>query len=139
MLLCQEGSRYVVVKRKPPETVKKGPGTAKRADLDRLWMGLFSVPSAGPEEGGAGARRETALALRELGEAHQQQGKLAEAEANYRKALALQEKLVRDHPEARVYREELAGTLRRLGGLYRRTGRLAEAERALRRAVALLE
>jgi RNA polymerase sigma factor (sigma-70 family) len=139
MLLSQEGSRYVVVKSKPPEKVKKGAGTTKRADLDRLWMGLFSAPPAGPGEGGAKAHRETALAQRELGEAQQQQGKLAEAEAAYRKALALQEKLVRDHPAARAYREELAGTLRRLGGLYRRTGRLAEAERALRRAIALLE
>lgn len=113
---------------------ERGPDV-DRAAVNRLWQHFFSLPATGEAE----PRRETALAARQLGDTHEQQGKLAEAEEAYRKALAVQEKLVQEFPAARAYRHDLAGTCSRLGALYRRTGRLADAERMLRQALVHLE
>ena len=54
-----------------------------------------------------------------------------------KKALALSEKLVAEHPYIPQYTASQARILHRLGSLYRQTGRHDEAERSYRKAVAL--
>jgi tetratricopeptide (TPR) repeat protein len=67
------------------------------------------------------------------------QGKLAQAEAFYRQALALEEKLVADFRTVPRYRMSLAMYHSNLGVLYARQRKLGEAEAARRRAVEVQE
>jgi RNA polymerase sigma factor (sigma-70 family) len=97
------------------------------------------LPGASAGWGGPQNRREAAQALQQRAEARQKEGKVAEAEAAYRQALALQQKLVQEFPNQAAYRTDLAVTLNRLGALHNLTGRPAEAEHTLRQAIALLE
>jgi hypothetical protein len=60
-------------------------------------------------------------------------GQLAEAE--YRRALDLQQKLTADFPAVPEYRHDLALSQGNLGSLLRASGKLAEAEAAHRRAL----
>ncbi len=67
--------------------------------------------------------------LRELGD-------LTKAEADYRRALDLLEKLVAEFPTVPRHREALARALNSLGLIEESTGRLADAEAHLRRELA---
>jgi tetratricopeptide (TPR) repeat protein len=65
--------------------------------------------------------------------------KRAEAEAAYRQALALQERLTADFPAVPAYRLELASSYNSLGVLLRDLRKWAAAESACRQALALRE
>jgi tetratricopeptide (TPR) repeat protein len=64
-------------------------------------------------------------------------GRLKEAEAAYRDALALQKRLAADFPTRPEFRQHLAQTHQNLAGLLQATCRLKEAEAACRDALAL--
>jgi tetratricopeptide (TPR) repeat protein len=64
-------------------------------------------------------------------------GRLAEAEAAYRDALALRQQLADDFPARPDFRQDLARSHNSLGNLLRATGRPARAEAAYRAALAL--
>ena len=66
-------------------------------------------------------------------------GKPAEAEAEYRKALAIQQKLADDNPTMLDYREFAASGYTDLADLHRRLGRTAEAKGGYGRAIAIRE
>jgi tetratricopeptide (TPR) repeat protein len=66
-------------------------------------------------------------------------GKRAEAEAAYRQALAIQDKLAGEYPAVPQYRQELATSHNNLGILHARLGKRAEAEEAYRKALAIHE
>ncbi len=66
-------------------------------------------------------------------------GKQAEAEAEYRKALAIYEKLAADFPAVPAYRQELAASYLNLGLLLVGLGKRAEAEAEYRQALAIQE
>ncbi len=91
-----------------------------------------------PDEGDEKAA-EAGRALQRMAEEHRKAGKVAEAQAAYRKAIALQQKLARDFPNIPSYRFDLAGSHLGLADVFRQTGRLKEAEAGIREAVALLE
>ena len=64
---------------------------------------------------------------------YREQGRFAEAEPLYRRALAAQERaLGPDHPDVGTSLNELAG-------LYQALGRTAEAEQLMKRALAIRE
>jgi tetratricopeptide (TPR) repeat protein len=92
----------------------------------------------GPDEGDEKAA-ESARGLQREAEKHLRAGKAVEAQAAYRKAVAVQEKLARNFPGVAEYRFDLASSHVSLGGVLLQTGRLKEAEAGTRRAVALLE
>ena len=73
-----------------------------------------------------------------LGNVLWQAGKPAEAEAEYRQALAIDQKLVDDHPGVPELRVRLAGSHEALGGLMSQTGKPGEAEAEYRRGLAVL-
>ncbi|MBX7103550.1 MAG: tetratricopeptide repeat protein [Gemmataceae bacterium] len=85
------------------------------------------------------ARRDEADALVRMGLLHFQTGKVSEAEAEYRAALVIQQKLVEENPTSIAYRNSLAFTRNSLGLLLSRTGRPAEAEAEYRAAMAIYE
>jgi hypothetical protein len=62
-----------------------------------------------------------------------------EAEAEFREALAIWQKMADDHPKSPEYRANMASGLSGLSDLLRRLGRTAEARDAAERAVALSE
>ena len=64
-------------------------------------------------------------------------GKPAEAEAEYRKALAIWQKLADDNPAVTDFRSSLACSHRNLGDLLSKTGKPAEAEAEFRKALAI--
>ena len=64
-------------------------------------------------------------------------GKPAEAEAEYRKALALWQKLADDNPAVTEFRSSLAWSHHALGNLLSNTGKPAEAEAEYRKALAI--
>jgi tetratricopeptide (TPR) repeat protein len=66
-------------------------------------------------------------------------GRRPEAEAQYRRALALQEKLAAQFPAVPQYRDDLAGSHDNLGLLLAGLGKRPEAEEQYRRALALKE
>jgi serine/threonine protein kinase/Flp pilus assembly protein TadD len=66
-------------------------------------------------------------------------GKRAEAEKEYRQALALYEKLAADFPAVPEYRHDLASSHNNLGALLAGLGKRAEAEKEYRQALALYE
>ena len=64
-------------------------------------------------------------------------GKPAEAEAEYRKALAIYQKLADDNPAVTEFRSRLADSHNNLGWLLSNTGKPAEAEAEYRKALAI--
>ena len=83
------------------------------------------------EEGGATAT-ERGIIMDMLGRAIRDQGRAAEAEATFRRALALKE-------EGGATATERGITMNNLGGAILDQGRAAEAEATFRRALALAE
>src|SRR5262249_47643311 len=67
------------------------------------------------------------------------QGKRVEAEGQFRKAIAILEKLASDFPAVPVYHQELADNHNTLGNLLSIMGQWAEAEHQLRLALAIRE
>jgi tetratricopeptide (TPR) repeat protein len=66
-------------------------------------------------------------------------GKRAEAEEQYGKALAIQEKLAADFPTVPAYRRHLADSHSNLGNLLKGLGKRPEAEEQNRKALAIFE
>ena len=66
-------------------------------------------------------------------------GKPAEADAQYRKSLALRQKLADDNPAMIEFRHKLAVSHNNLGFLLSKMGKLAEAEAEYRKAVSLFQ
>jgi tetratricopeptide (TPR) repeat protein len=74
-----------------------------------------------------------AASLNNLAQLYQAQGRYADAEPHYKRALAIYEKaLGPDHPN-------LAASLNNLAELYRAQGRYADAEPLYKRALAIKE
>ncbi len=74
---------------------------------------------------------DVATTLRNLAALYKAQGKYAEAEPLYKRALAIQEKGLRpDHPN-------VVTTLKNLAEVYKKTGRVDEAKRLEERANAI--
>ena len=65
--------------------------------------------------------------------------KKSEAEAEYRKAIALRQKLADDYPAVTEFRSDLASSHNNLGMLLSDTGRPSEAEAEYRKAIALMQ
>ena len=88
-------------------------------------------------------RRDLALGLDNLGTRLRDNlftknlGERPEAEAAFRRALAIEEKLAADFPAVPGYRFELANSHNGLGNLLMELRRLPEAEAAFRRALAI--
>ena len=80
-----------------------------------------------------------AMTYGNLGYLLRKTGKPAEAEAELRKNLALEQKLVDDNPKVPDYRSEVALALKNLGDVARMLGRNAEARDDYERAIALLD
>jgi CHAT domain-containing protein/tetratricopeptide (TPR) repeat protein len=129
--------------RAAPPTPKAPPVAIDAATLDRLqklnddsdWVGLEQL--AGPLAAGAEARdhtpEELAAALTWLAMAKQGNGRYAEAEPLFRRALALREQAEGpEHPRT-------AESLRKLAWLLDYEGRYADAEPLARRALAIDE
>jgi serine/threonine protein kinase/tetratricopeptide (TPR) repeat protein len=103
---------------------------AALADLQRFLSELGEAEEARPMAAATQARiANLARAI----------DKRADAEAGYRRAIALYERLAAEFPENAAYRKILARNHYNLGVLLEPTGNLAEAETALRRAVELHE
>jgi len=81
-------------------------------------------------------RQKLAWSQNNLGHLYQGAGRFQEAEATYRQALVIREKLAADLPEP-DYREDLARSNTSLGSFMKERGRLREAEKLYRQAVAL--
>ena len=101
---------------------------------------------AGPRRGqeprnqaNAETRDELALAIDARGWIHRELGDSTRAEADYRQALELLEKLVAEFPTVPRHRESLAKACNSLGLIEESTGRLADAEGHLRRELPLVE
>jgi len=88
---------------------------------------------------GATARQQVAEAHVRMGALRAKLGEMAEAEAAYRRAAALYERLIAAAPNQTEYRVALAAALNHLGLLLTATSRPAEAERTYRQALELLE
>ena len=74
---------------------------------------------------------DTATSLNNLASLYQAQGKYAEAEPLFQRALAISEQqLGKDHPDT-------ASSLNNLAGLYQAQGKYAEAEPLYQRALAI--
>src|SRR5439155_27334466 len=84
-------------------------------------------------------RMSLATAHVNFGALYREMGHREKARAAVQRAIALQEKLVREHPTNAEYRQHLALSHTNLGGLYQEMGRRAQAEAALRRAVGIQE
>jgi eukaryotic-like serine/threonine-protein kinase len=84
-------------------------------------------------------RFKTAQAFHRVGMIQYKLSRFEEAEAAYRREMAILERLVSDLPFEKQYRVGLAVGLQELGGVLRETGRRAEAEQPFRRAIALQE
>ncbi len=83
---------------------------------------------------------EASQAHRRLGDLYHDMGHGDEAHSRYQEALAIQQKLAGDFPDAALYRREQARTLRKLGTLGRISmGDKTEALNSLQQAIGLLE
>src|SRR5262245_41507964 len=121
---------------------------AQQADLNAVWKRFNELYTAGNYpaalveaqklEAGVKARLGTdhanyAIALGALAIVYEAQGKYADAEAHFKRALAIREaKLGKDHLD-------VAEILNNLAGVYKRQGRYAEAEAHYKRALAIKE
>jgi eukaryotic-like serine/threonine-protein kinase len=86
-----------------------------------------------------GYHADLALSRNNYGNLLKTLGKRDEAEAEFRAAVALQEKLAADHPGVPQYRQELATSHHNLGVLLAGAGRRSEAEAEYRTALAVRE
>ena len=82
-------------------------------------------------------RQWLAASHNNLGKLLSNTGKPAEAEAECRKALEIQQKLIGDHPAVTEFRSSLADSHFNLGILLSNTGKPAEAEAEFRKALAI--
>jgi serine/threonine-protein kinase len=89
--------------------------------------------------GNSRLRRETGRAHHCLGIIREQLGEFAQAEEAYAQALAIQQQLVDDDPQAPDRRQDLANTYNSLGGLLFRMQRHAEAREKVRHTLNLQE
>ena len=103
--------------------------TAWRGPTRRRWPQSPGRPNE--------ARRDLADTVSRIGVLLSETGKPAEAEAEYRRALAIQQKLADDHPAVADFRDGLANSHNNLGILLMATGRPAEAEAEYRAALAI--
>jgi tetratricopeptide (TPR) repeat protein len=95
----------------------------------------FALRQSGRPE----VRHEAGEAGLRVGDITLKLGRVGEAEAAYRGALEILEKLASEDPAEPRYRATLAGGLNRAGRLAGTTSRTAQAEAMLRRAVAIFE
>jgi tetratricopeptide (TPR) repeat protein len=109
----------------------------QRAFLERAlqYYREFAARAAPAEEG----RALEARAQFRVGRILQTLAREAEAEAAYRQAQALFERLATEHPGVPEYRRELARSCTNLGNLLQDLGRRPEAEAEYRRALAVQE
>ena len=110
-------------------TTKPCRSTAWRVRTRRRWP---PPPGRRPSPGGTWQPRSTASPMLLA-----QTGKSSEAEAEYRKALAIQQKLADDNPAVTEFRSSLALSHNNLGILLASTGKSSEAEAEYRKALAL--
>ena len=108
---------------------RRRPSTARRWRSTRSWP--TTTP---PSPNSAAAWRGVTAASADL---LSNTGKPAEAEAEYRKALALWQKLADDDPAVTDFRSSLADSHLNLGNLLSKTGKPAEAEAEYRKALAI--
>jgi tetratricopeptide (TPR) repeat protein len=85
------------------------------------------------------ARQKAARANHQLGDLYQEEGQLGKAEAAYRRAVTLWEKLASELPAEGKYSRGLAEVSCRLGILLQARGRLPEAEQLIRQGLTLLQ
>jgi eukaryotic-like serine/threonine-protein kinase len=78
---------------------------------------------------------ELAVVCNKLGVILMSAGRPDDAATAYRKALPIQEKLVKDHPQVAEYQSSLGATLHNLANLRRNRGEFTEARALLERAV----
>jgi tetratricopeptide (TPR) repeat protein/predicted Ser/Thr protein kinase len=102
-------------------------------DAVEFYQALSRQKSDDPE-----LRHETGRAFRRLGNLQSWQGQPARAEASFRRAVALQERLCRDWPRVPAYRHELANSQHNLGQVLRNQEQHAPAEEALTQALDVL-
>jgi tetratricopeptide (TPR) repeat protein len=93
---------------------------------------------------GAGFAQETdaekkAKALQQRGDEQFKAGQFVEAEATYRQAMDLRQKLAADAPAVPAHRLELARMGTTLGEMHTLTGRYKKAQQPLKQALARLE
>jgi len=114
----------------------KGPDQAAQAEKfiredlvrqEKLATEFATVPSH---------RQKLARSQNNLGDLYLGAGRIQEAEAAYRQALVIREKLAASSPEP-GYQEDLARSDTSLGSLMKERGQLQEAEKLCRQAVAL--
>src|SRR5262249_10230619 len=84
-------------------------------------------------------QEKKAQALQRQADEQMKAGQLVEAEATYRQAIELRQKLAADFPAEPAHRLELARMNNSLGEMHTLTGRYKKGEPPLRQAVALLE
>ena len=94
---------------------------------------------AGETSADRNVRFKTAQAYHRVGIIQQRLSEFTDAEASYRRELAVLERLVADSPSEVQYLNALAVSVRELGGLRTKNGHGAEAELLLRRAIAIQE
>ena len=109
--------------------------SGRRPSSARRWRSSRSWPTTTPPSPNSAAAWRTATY--NLGILLGETGKPAEAEAEYRKALALWQKLADDNPAVTEFRSGLAESHGCLGALLSKTGKPAEAEAEFRKAVAI--
>ena len=83
------------------------------------------------------AERDLASTINRIANILSRTGKTAEAQAQYKNAMAIYQKLSDRHPSITEYRLRLAFTHNNLGGLLKDIGKLAEAEAEFRSAMAI--
>ena len=104
--------------------------TAWRGTIRRRWP----TPPAHRRRPGVTWRNDPSHRL-----AAEQTDKKSEAEAEYRKAIALWQKLADDYPAVTEFRSGLAVSLNNLGLLLNDSGRQSESEAEFRKAIALMQ
>ena len=109
---------------------RRRPSTAGRWRSTRSWP-TTTPPSPNSATAWRGATATSATCA--------DPGKPAEAEAEYRKALAIWQKLADDNPAVTEFRKNLAWIINTLGFFLWTTGKPAEAEAEFRNALALLQ
>ena len=107
----------------------------RRPSSARRWRSTRSWPTTTPPSLTSAA--SLAWSHRGLADLLSKTGKPAEAEAEYRKALAIRQKLADDNPADTDFRSGLADSHFNLGILLSSTGKPAEAEAEYRKALAI--
>ena len=110
---------------------RRRPSTARRWRSERSWP-----PRTPPSPNSAATWR---TATTDLGFLLFATGRPTEAEAEYRQALAIREKLAAENPAVTEFRSALADCHNNLGCLLSQTGKPAEAEAEYREALAIQE